>query len=126
MRALRVDMDMFTGSPAPTRNKLSSVNLRRAIPNEDWSAYNRISVWLRADAQGIPALPLQIVLHNDGVEKVPDKYNREGTHYVTLPVNGEWQHVVWEIDPLARDKMVLMEVGYWVNKMFAAPSDRVA
>src|SRR6185503_948957 len=49
MRALRVDMDMFTGPPAPTRNKLSSVNLRRAIPNEDWSAYNRLSLWLRAD-----------------------------------------------------------------------------
>src|SRR5262245_45992867 len=35
MRALRVDMEMFVDKPAPTRNQLPSVNLRRAVPNED-------------------------------------------------------------------------------------------
>jgi len=42
MPALRVDMDMFSETPAPTRNRLSSVNLKRVFPGEDWSAYNRI------------------------------------------------------------------------------------
>ncbi len=125
MRVLRVDMQMFTDSPAPTRNRLSSVNLRRNIPNEDWSAYNRISVWIRPDFSGIPALPLQIVLRNDGQQKVPDVYGREGIHYVTLG-NNQWQQVVWEIDPLPRDRVVALEIGYWLNKMLAAPTDRVA
>src|SRR5918993_1160503 len=30
LRVLRVDMQMFTDSPAPTRSRLSTINLRRA------------------------------------------------------------------------------------------------
>src|SRR5262245_13592670 len=125
MRGLRVDMQMFTDSPAPTRNRLSSINLRRNFPSEDWRAYNRISLWIKPEVAGFPMLPLQIVLHNDGAEKVPDAYYREGIHYVTLANNG-WQQVVWEIEPLARDRVTTLEIGYWVNKMLAAPGDRVA
>ena len=125
MRVLRVDVSMFTDTPAPTRNRLSSVNLQRAFPGEDWRAYNRISMWIRPEVAGFPMLPLQIVLRNDGAEKVPDRYNREGTHYVTLAKSG-WQQVVWEIEPLARDRVTLLEIGYWVNKMLAARGDQVA
>ena len=125
MRVLRVDMQMFTDTPAPTRNRLSSVNLRRAFDGEDWRAYNRLSMWIRPEVTGFPMLPLQIVLRNDGAEKVPDRYGREGIHYVTLATKG-WQQVVWEIEPLARDRVTAIEIGYWVNKMLAAPGDRVA
>ena len=129
MRVMRVDMRMFTGPPAPTSNHLSAVNLRREFGGdggaEDWRAYNRLSFWVRADIAGFPMLPLQIVLHNDGAEKVPDRYGREGIHYVTVAKDG-WQHVTWEIEPLARDRVTSIEIGYWVNKMLAAPMDRVA
>ena len=125
MRVLRVDMQMFTGPPAPTSNRLSSINLRRLFESEDWRAYNRISLWVKPEFSGIPALPLQIVLHNEGAEKVPDGYYRDGIHYVTL-ANGGWQQITWEIEPLARDKVTMLEIGYWVNKMLAAPTDRVA
>ena len=125
MRVLRVDVQMFTDTPAPTRNRLSSVTLRREFAAEDWSGYNRISLWIRPDVRGFPMLPLQIVLHNEGAVKVPDAYYREGIHYVTLK-NGVWQQVVWEIEPLARDRVTSIEIGYWVNKMLAAPDDRVA
>lgn len=124
MRVLRVDMQMFSSSPAPTRNRLSSINLQRAFAGEDWSGYNRLSLWIRPDVSGFPMLPLQIVLHSDGAEKVPDRYNREGLHFVTLSGN-DWQHIVWEIEPLARDRVTSIEIGYWVNKMLAAPGDRV-
>ena len=125
MRVLRVDMQMFTDSPAPTRNRLSSVNLRREFGGEDWSGFNRISMWIRPRFSGTPALPLQIVLHNDGVEKVPDVYGREGIHYVTLE-NDAWQQVVWEIEPLARDRVTMLEFGYWLNRMLAAPEHHVS
>ena len=125
MRVMRVDMQMFTTTPAPTRNRLSSVNLRRTFAGEDWRGYNRLSMWIRPEIAGFPMLPLQIVLHNDGAEKVPDAYGREGIHYVTLAREG-WQQVVWEIEPLARDRVTSIEIGYWVNKMLAAPGDRVA
>jgi hypothetical protein len=125
MRVLRVDMTMFTDSPAPTRSRLSSVNLRRAFDGEDWGGYNRISMWMRADVAGFPMLPLQVVLHNDGAVRLPDSYSREGTHYVTLQ-DGKWQHVMWEITPLPRDRVTLLEFGYWVNRMLAGAGDRVA
>lgn len=125
MRALRVDMQLFRGTPAPTPPRLSRVNLQRAFANEDWSGYNRLSLWVRPDFTGIPVLPLQIVLHNEGAERVPDRYDREGTHYVTFMQNG-WQQVVWEIEPLARDRVTRLEIGYFVNKMLADPGDRVA
>lgn len=125
MRVLRVDMQLFREAPAPTRSRLSSVNLRRAFGGEDWSGYNRLSFWVRARFAGIPVVPLQLVLHNDGREKVPDRYQREGIHYVSLADTG-WHHVVWEIDPLARDRITALEVGYWINRMFAGAGDHVA
>ena len=125
MRSLRVDMQMFRESPAPTRNHLAAVNLRRPIGNEDWTRYNRISLWVRPELSGFPMLPIEIVLHNDGAVKVPDVYHREGIHYVTLQ-DRKWQHVVWEIAPLARDKVTSFEIGYWVNKQITDPGDQVA
>jgi len=52
---------------------------------------------------------------------VPDNYYREGIHYVTL-ANDKWTQVVWEIEPLARERVTAIEIGYWVNKMLALPS----
>lgn len=125
MRVVRVEMQMFRDSPAPTPNRLSSVTMRRAFDGEDWRPYNRLSMWIRPDVSGFPMLPLQIVLRNEGAEQVPDRYYREGIHYVTL-ANNRWQQIVWEIDPLARDRVAAIEIGYWVNKMLAASTDRVA
>jgi len=125
MRTLRIDMQMFRDAPAPTQSRLSSVNLRRSVAGEDWSAYNRLSIWLRADVEGFPMLPLQIVLHNQGADTIPDVYGREGVHYVALE-DGAWHQVVWEIDPLPRDRVTLLEFGYWVNRMLAGADDRVS
>jgi hypothetical protein len=134
-RSLRADMQMFTSAPAPTRNRLSSVNLRRLFPNEDWSAYNRLLIWIKADfnqvprpadGSGLPVIPFQFVLHSEGKDTTPDRYGREGIHYYSIMRPGEWQPVYWEIDPLPRDRVSSLEIGYWVNKMLAHPSDRVA
>ncbi|GEM_PF-29001 len=125
LNILRVDMEMFTDEPAPTPRGLSAVNLNLEFEGDDWRNYNRISVWIRPDIKGFPILPIRINLHNDGEEKLPDNFYREGSHYVTLQ-NGNWQQVVWEIDHLARDNVTALEFGYWVNKMLADPDDRVA
>nr|MBA3889793.1 glycoside hydrolase family 9 protein [Gemmatimonadaceae bacterium] len=125
MRVLRVDMTMFRDAPAPNRSRLSSVNLQRDFAGEDWREFNRISMWIRPEIAGVPTMPLQLVLRNDGAEKVPDRYGREGHHYVTLG-HGGWQQVVWEIDPLARDRVTRLEIGYWLNRMLSAPGDTMA
>jgi hypothetical protein len=125
MHVLRMDVQLFRDSVIPTRSRLPAINLQRPVPGEDWRTYNRLAMWIRAEASGFPTVPIQIVLHNDGAEKVPDRYDREGHHYVTLVRNG-WQQVIWEIEPLARDRVTLLEIGYFANKMLAAPGDLVA
>ena len=134
-RSLRVDMRMFVDSPAATRNRLSSVNLRRVFPNEDWSGYNRLVVWIKADfnqvprpadGSGFPVIPFQFVLHSEGKDTTPDRYGREGIHYYSVMKPGRWEPVYWEIDPLPRDRVSSLEIGYWVNKMLAHPNDRIS
>ncbi|HEU5208898.1 MAG TPA: glycoside hydrolase family 9 protein [Longimicrobiales bacterium] len=125
MRTLRVDVQTFPGEPAPTRSGLSTVNLRRSVAGEDWSGYNRLSIWVRADVEGLPMLPLQIVLHNSGADTIPDVYYREGIHYVTLE-DETWHEIVWEIDPLPRDRVTLLEFGYWLNRLLAREDDHVS
>jgi len=125
LRVARIELQLFRDAPAPTRTRLSSVNLRRDFGGEDWRPFNRISLWVRPEVVGIPAFPIQLALRNDGVEKVPDRYGREGTHYVTLATQG-WQQITWEIDNLPRDRVTSLEIGYWINKMYAGADDRVA
>ena len=123
--AAQVEMRMFRDTTAPTRSRLSSVHLRRNFAGQDWRAYNRLSIWMRPVLRGFHVFPVELLIRNAGVEKVPDRYNREGIHYVTLLDTG-WTQVVWEIDPLPRDRVMSLEFNYWMNKMLAAPGDSVA
>ncbi|MGA9980896.1 MAG: hypothetical protein WBQ08_19905 [Candidatus Sulfotelmatobacter sp.] len=47
----------------------------RKFPGEDWSRYNRISLWGYPDIIGAPAISCSLTLHNDGSHKLPDQYN---------------------------------------------------
>ncbi len=125
MRSIRVDVRLNVNPPATPTVRLPAINLSRAFANEDWTGFNRLALWVRADFRGVPVVPFQLVMHNDGAVKVPDRFNREGTHVITLREQG-WQQILWEIDPLARDKVTRLEIGYFVNRMLSEPSDHVA
>ena len=120
-----VAMRMFRDSVAPTRNRLSAVHLRRNLGGQDWRGFNRLSIWMRPTLRGFTHFPIEILIRNEGEERVPDRYHREGIHYVTLYDTG-WTQVVWEIDPIARDRVMSVEFNYWMNKMIPAPGDTVA
>jgi hypothetical protein len=76
----------------------------RKFPSEDWSRYNRISIWAYPDVIGAPAISASLILHNEGAHRLPDRYN-EGRHESIILKNHQWNHVVWEIAPLDRDKV---------------------
>src|SRR5579872_23370 len=95
----------------------------RKFSNEDWSRYNRISLWIYADVVGAPAISCSLTLHNDGAHKLPDRYN-EGRHESINLKNHTWNHVVWEIAPLDRDKITALDIGYSLPKMFPDPGDQ--
>jgi Glycosyl hydrolase family 9/Cellulase N-terminal ig-like domain len=95
----------------------------RNFPSEDWSRYNRISVWVYPDIEGAPAISIDLTLHNEGAHILPDDQN-EGRDD-SIPLKGhQWNHVVWEIAPLDRDKITGLSFGYGLPKMFPDPGDK--
>jgi len=95
----------------------------RKFAGEDWSRFNRISLWVYPDIIGAPALSASLVLHNEGAHRLPDHYN-EGRHESIPLVNHQWNHVVWEVTPLDRDKVTQLDFAYSMPKMFPDPGDQ--
>jgi hypothetical protein len=118
-RFLRVNTDL------DGQNGLPVASAVRAVPGEDWSAYNRISFWVRTDAKGFPVLTLFVNIRNQGRTQAAEVHLREAEHNVTVP-NGVWTKVFWEIPHLARDRVTSLSFRAWVNKRIAAASDRAA
>jgi hypothetical protein len=95
----------------------------RKFSSEDWSRYNRISLWVYPDIVGAPSISFSLTLHNDGAHKLPDRYN-EGRHESITLNNRMWNHVVWEIAPLDRDRITALDVAYSLPKKFPEPGDQ--
>jgi hypothetical protein len=95
----------------------------RKFPGEDWSRYNRISLWVYPDIIGAPAISCSLTLHNDGSHKLPDQYN-EGRHESIILKNHVWNHVVWEIAPLDRDRVTALDFAYMLPKKLPEPGDQ--
>lgn len=95
----------------------------RKFLSENWTPYNRISLWVYPDIIGAPALSASLVLHNDGAHRLPDRYN-EGRHESIPLKNHQWNHVVWEIAPLDRDKVTQLDFAYSMPKMLPDPGDQ--
>jgi hypothetical protein len=95
----------------------------RRFDGEDWGKFNRISLWVYPDVIGAPAISCSLVLHNDGVHKLPDHYN-EGRHESIILKNHTWNQIVWEIAPLDRDRVTALEFAYSLPKKLPDPGDR--
>ena len=95
----------------------------RSFPSENWSEFNRISVWVFPDVEGAPAISLNMTLHNEGAHLLPDDQN-EGRDDSIPIVNHQWNHVVWEIPSLDRDKVTGLSFGYSLPRMIPNPGDR--
>jgi hypothetical protein len=95
----------------------------RKFAGEDWSRFNRISLWVFPDIVGAPAISCSLTLHNDGSHKLPDRYN-EGRHESIILKNHMWNHVVWEIAPLDRDRITGLDFAYSLPKKFPEPGDQ--
>ena len=79
--------------------------------SQDWTAWNRLSVWVWPRLPGFKTISLLVKFSSDGVEKLPGSQTRGALHYVILRPD-TWNHVVWEIPQLARDKVTAVEFIY--------------
>ncbi|MGE5647172.1 MAG: glycoside hydrolase family 9 protein [Acidobacteriota bacterium] len=80
----------------------------RRFDGEDWSRFNRISFWVWPDGPGRYTVTLDLRFHNEGAVKVPPPFTQEGEHTIVLR-NHEWNHIVWEIGNLARDRVTALD-----------------
>jgi len=95
----------------------------RHFPSEDWSKFNRISLWVYPDVNGAPAISCSLILHTEGAHPLPDSTNEGRNESIPLK-NHQWNHIVWEITPLERDKVTAVDFGYSMPKMLPDPGDQ--
>lgn len=108
--SLRLRSATTGNKPTPGRYYGTS-SARRVVGGEDWSAWNRLSVWIYPDMPGFRNVSMIITFHNEGAEPVPDVYGKMGINYAILQ-NQHWNHVVWEIANLPRDKVTGVDFAY--------------
>lgn len=108
--ALRLRCATVGEKPTPGRY-YGTTSARRVVDGDDWSAWNRLSFWVYADLPGFRVVSLIVTFHNEGKERVPDSYGKMGVNYVLLK-NHEWNHIVWEIANLTRDKVTGVDFSY--------------
>lgn len=121
-QSLRLRTRTTGDTPVPTSRYYGSASVVRTVSNEDWSAFNRISLWLYPDLPGFRVVSILLVFHNAGAEKSPDVYGKMGMNYVLLN-NHQWNHVVWEIPNLGRDKVTGLEIRYMLQGHEPGASD---
>ena len=121
--SLRLRCATVGEKPTPGRYYGTST-ARRTVDGEDWAAWNRLSAWVYADLPGFRVVSMIVTFHNEGKERVPDSYNKMGVNYVILK-NHEWNHVVWEIANLTRDKVTGVDFSYRMQGHEPGASDAV-
>ena len=88
-------------SPA-TYTNYSTARIHLKVDRENWEEYNRFSCYIKPDFPDNENVHMIIGIYNDGVNKLPDRYYREGFHVVNLQ-NHEYNHVIWEFQDMPRD-----------------------
>jgi hypothetical protein len=84
--------------------------LYRPLDREDIRHFNRISVWVYIEAAGFHGVYSEISIHNTGEHIMPKPGRFEGTHFICLEPF-KWNHVVWEIPYIYRDKVTAISMG---------------
>jgi hypothetical protein len=111
--------------PAPKNGRgWGRSGIRRIFKGEDWTAYNRVSIWIYADLPGFYTTALDCTISNDGKTKLPAIFGQEGQTSLVLK-NHQWNHVVWEIGNVARDKITQFEISYGLSGSYPGEADKV-
>ena len=63
-------------------------------------------------------------MYNDGKEKLPAVFGQEGETSIILR-NHEWNHVVWEIGNVARDRVTAFEASYGLSGSAPGEADTI-
>lgn len=85
----------------------SSVRLHFDQP-QDWSAYNRISYWVYVHPTSLPRHNINLEITNEG--SVGNALTSARSHYSNDLKPGMWNHVLFEMPHLQRDKVTMFSL----------------
>ncbi len=110
--SLRMRTPTRLNTPGPdTGRGWGSAGVRRRFDGEDWSKFNRISLWIYPDCPGTYVITISARIT---AEKLPSAYGSASGS--TVLRNHEWNHVLWEIDNASpRDKVTSLEITRAMN-----------
>jgi hypothetical protein len=95
------------GSFGGTQGGASSV-LRKFETPQDWSAFNRLSFWVYVHPTSMPTYCLYLRILNEGT--IYNATSPRNDHFIQDLKPGEWNHVMFEIPHLQRDKVTSLEI----------------
>lgn len=84
------------------------------IDEQDWSEYTQVKLSILPQCINVVNPNVVITIENDGEIKIPDIYNREGTHVINLE-NNQWQTCILDISNLPRDKVTGIKIATGAN-----------
>lgn len=76
---------------------------RKLTPAQDWSEFNRLSLWCYVHPTANPVNSFSIQFLCDGASAGPE--DPVAVHYFADLVPGEWNHLVWEFPEVRRDRV---------------------
>ena len=94
------------------------------VDRENWETYDRLRFVIQPDCDGVYVPGVTVGIVNDGKEKIPDNYCREGSHVVTLE-NHEWNDCLWEFGSMPRDEICQVSFSFRRNGREASGGKRI-
>ena len=125
-KSLLIKLPAKLDGPGPNSGRgWGTAGVVRKFDNEDWRKFNRISLWIFPDCPGAYQNWLELRFFNEGTEKLPALFGQEGENTILLR-NYEWNHIVWEIGNVARDRITGFEISSWMPGNEPEASDSLA
>jgi hypothetical protein len=125
-KSLLVKLPTKLDGPGPNSGRgWGTAGIVRKFDDEDWRNFNRISLWIYPDCPGAYQNWLEMTFFNNGSEKLPALFGQEGETTILLQ-NGVWNHIVWEIGNVARDKITGFQISSWMPGNEPEASDSLA
>ena len=111
-RSVRLESPTKLPKPNPTRGRpFGEAGLRRRFDGADWRAFNRLSVWVYPEMKGHRRGSVLLKLTEAGPKQALGPWVRGAMNHV-LVTPGRWNHVVWEIAHLPREKVTALDLIY--------------
>ena len=108
IRSARQPNGSFSGSAILFEQAPGGAVLTRSFAQpQDWAAYNRISLWCFVHP-GNPINTLALEFLSDGARAGP--VDPVAINYIGDLVPGKWNHLVWEIPEIQRDRVISFSI----------------